>query len=459
MRATVRNLGVIKEEATIDLKPLTIFIGPNNAGKTWLAYALAGILSSYGSEKYAQAYIEKQVPSIYESLDKAIEQILTEGNATIDLQRFANDCGEKYFNDVAQFARKWMGEFLGTQLAHFEDMDISLSLAEMKEQFLDQISQYSQYSGISVGPKGSLLTIRKRPNEEKLYAYTSTELQDANGQEEQIGVKIPPEEVRGRLVNFVFTALRRSLYPGIRIFPTERTTLIATDPRLPSRIRPLRSFLNMLSSMFESGSVERAEREKAAKRDQRIRKYIKLAEVLEKQILEGDVDFSTPEPDPRREILFRTTTGAFLDLPVVSSMIKELSPLVLYLRYLAEAGELLVIDEPEMNLHPEAQAKMIEFLAMLVNAGLRVLITTHSPYIVDHLTNLMQAAEYEGDDQALLMGKFFLKNKDAFISQEHVSVYLINPGETKNILSEHGKINWGTFGDVTDQIATIHYEL
>ena len=35
MRITVHNLGVLKE-ATIDLKPLTVFIGPNNSGKTWL---------------------------------------------------------------------------------------------------------------------------------------------------------------------------------------------------------------------------------------------------------------------------------------------------------------------------------------------------------------------------------------------------------------------------------------
>src|SRR2546428_14183497 len=108
---------------------------------------------------------------------------------------------------------------------------VSAGAGSMKEQFLDQIFQYSQYSGISVGPKGSLLTIRKRPNEEKLYAYTSIELQDANGQEEQIGVKIPPAEVRGRLVNFVFTALRRSLYPCIRKFPTDRPTLDASGAR------------------------------------------------------------------------------------------------------------------------------------------------------------------------------------------------------------------------------------
>ncbi len=40
MKTTVRNLGVISE-AEIELKPLTIFVGPNNTGKTWLAYTLA----------------------------------------------------------------------------------------------------------------------------------------------------------------------------------------------------------------------------------------------------------------------------------------------------------------------------------------------------------------------------------------------------------------------------------
>ena len=72
-------------------------------------------------------------------------------------------------------------------------------------------------------------------------------------------------------------------------------------------------------------------------------------------------------------------------------MTKELVPLVLYLRYLAEPDDLIVIDEPEMNLHPAAQVEIIEFLAMLVNAGLNVLITTHSPYIIDHISNLIVA--------------------------------------------------------------------
>src|SRR5947209_16971704 len=98
MKVSIRNLGVIKEEAHFELKPLTVLIGPNNAGKTWLAYSLAGILGPFGAGEYVQAYADKKVPNTYEPLDSAIERVLAEGNATIDLRRFADDYGEIYFN-------------------------------------------------------------------------------------------------------------------------------------------------------------------------------------------------------------------------------------------------------------------------------------------------------------------------------------------------------------------------
>jgi predicted ATPase len=138
-------------------------------------------------------------------------------------------------------------------------------------------------------------------------------------------------------------------------------------------------------------------------------------------------------------------------------MVKELSPLVLYLRYLAQPGEWLIIDEPEMNLHPKAQVQLTEFLAMLVQAGLHVLITTHSPYMVDHLANLMKAAEHE--DKERIREKFYLQRTEAFIPREQVSVYLFGDGTAKNILDEEGEINWGTFSDISDQITQLYFEL
>ena len=180
-------------------------------------------------------------------------------------------------------------------------------------------------------------------------------------------------------------------------------------------------------------------------------------------------ELSLPEPEAtilgearqadfdQREILFKPNKKVALDISVSSSMVKELSTLVLYLRYVAKANQLLVIDEPEMNLHPEAQVKMIEFLAMLVNAGLNILITTHSPYMLDHLANLIKAAQNENKES--IRDKFYLKCTDAFIAKENVSVYLFNQGRVTNALDDDGVIQWNTFGDVSDRISEIYYQL
>ena len=90
---------------------------------------------------------------------------------------------------------------------------------------------------------------------------------------------------------------------------------------------------------------------------------------------------------------FEFEEGKSIEMHLTSSMVKELAGLVLYLKYLANENDLLIIDEPEMNLHPEAQVKLLEILTMAVNRGLKVLITTHSPYIVDYLCNLMEGYE------------------------------------------------------------------
>lgn len=511
MKVTVKNLGIIKDETTIDLKPLTIFIGPNNSGKTWLAYTLAGILGPYGSNRYAQAYAEDQVQNIYEPLNDSIERVLSEGDASIDLRQFADEYGERYFNEVAGFAHTWLGRFFSTQLARFEEATVSLSLDEQKEQLLQRIPLYSRVRSATFGPMKASLTIRKKRGEDTIKAYTATEIQDVESQEEQveeltptqqITEPIPQEEVRGRLVNFVATALRRSLYPEVRVFPTERTALItgrirrgiidettnkmgltkipaetlkaleealnvlAKEPSgivsgeqdaIRNAIWPVGAFIAMLGSILGIRSVDQETRERTARNNTKIRRYINLADILEKQILAGNIDFSTPEPDPRREILFQPLTNVNLEIPIASSMVKELAPLVLYLRYLAQPEELVIIDEPEMNLHPEAQAKIIELLVMLVNAGLNVLFTTHSPYITDHLTNLIKA--YELEDKEHVRAAFFLKSTDAFIAKEKVSVYGVHDGKVENVLDEDGFVDWNTFGNISDRISEIYFKL
>ncbi len=54
-------------------------------------------------------------------------------------------------------------------------------------------------------------------------------------------------------------------------------------------------------------------------------------------------------------------------------------------------GSALILDEPETNLHPKWQVEYARILCRLANAGVKVLITTHSPYMVEVLKVLTQS--------------------------------------------------------------------
>ena len=79
-----------------------------------------------------------------------------------------------------------------------------------------------------------------------------------------------------------------------------------------------------------------------------------------------------------------------LPLMNVSSMVSELAPVVLYLRHVVRPGDVLIIEEPEAHLHPAMQVKFTRQLAAAVKAGVRVIATTHSEWILEELANLVR---------------------------------------------------------------------
>lgn len=78
-----------------------------------------------------------------------------------------------------------------------------------------------------------------------------------------------------------------------------------------------------------------------------------------------------------------------LPFHLLSSSIRSLSYIYFYVKHELEPGEILIIDEPEAYLHPSNQMRMARILAMLVNAGVRVVITTHSDYMVREFNALI----------------------------------------------------------------------
>jgi len=78
-----------------------------------------------------------------------------------------------------------------------------------------------------------------------------------------------------------------------------------------------------------------------------------------------------------------------LSLVESSSAVRSLLDIGFYLRHVAQTGDIIIVDEPELNLHPENQRKVARLFAMLVNHGIKVFITTHSDFIVKELNTLI----------------------------------------------------------------------
>jgi predicted ATPase len=112
---------------------------------------------------------------------------------------------------------------------------------------------------------------------------------------------------------------------------------------------------------------------------------------------------------------------------------------------------------------------LTEFIALLVHDGLNVVFTTHSPYVVDHLQNLITAATLPSEERKKAAAEFVLKSDQAFIDAEKVAVHLFqadddadasSPVQVHDVLDRTQQlIDWSTFGRVTNQVGSLYSRL
>ena len=119
-----------------------------------------------------------------------------------------------------------------------------------------------------------------------------------------------------------------------------------------------------------------------------------LADALENEVLAGQIQASMPSPKGYPEFVYSPQgTKQAIRLTRASSMVSELAPVVLFLRSTVGRGDMFIIEEPEAHLHPAAQTRMAVTLARMVRAGVCVVVTTHSDWLLKEIGNLMREGE------------------------------------------------------------------
>lgn len=148
-----------------------------------------------------------------------------------------------------------------------------------------------------------------------------------------------------------------------------------------------------------------------------------LGSYIENQILAGQI--VTDRSNPTYPVFSYLPKGWKTELALMnaSSMVSELAPVVLFLRHVVKPGEVLIIEEPESNLHPAMQVEFMRQLAAVVNSGVRIMITTHSEWILDELANLVRLSDLPPEKRTPR-----LKNEPA-LDPRDVGVWLFERGK------------------------------
>ena len=403
----VRDFGPIAH-AEVELKPLTILIGGNNTGKSYLAlaiYSLSRAILGY-SPGYTMSERRPGWPPRYWASRREGPSL---SDAVGDLSKLKPVLDRLYsqeatFGDLPATVRRWLQNQSGNW-APFLAKEVEYELRRCFGTSLDRLGRRSHYSqsgefGISISDEshglswdmcsaGAELTTQRWEADVSRFTETLSRmsfpaldsiLRDPDFMEHILLTEYSNFVIRSYAApSYYIPATRSGILLGHKTLASlivGRASRAWIEPmeigRLPGVITDLIQALLIL----EEGEPATPE-------------ISKTVEFLESEVVTGTIEVQKRLDYP--DISYNNNAGRF-SLHEVSSMVAETASLVLFLKHLVHPGHLFIFEEPESHLDAANQRRLARAIAMLVNAGVQVLVTTHSDIFLSQINNLMQVA-------------------------------------------------------------------
>ena len=412
----VENFGPIAE-ASIDLRPLTVFVGPSNTGKTYFAtlvYALHGAFNDLSGSGFLSLFEPEKVLGLLRQLLTDLD--IPKEEAQDMLKKLQTSERPFRLSDLPkEIHRRFRAIIKGKDFWADELQD------ELKNCFdLNSISELSRLTGEQRNEMTILMKVSEGTQEcwdIKIGASEPRISLDISTNDDSVlipkGWDVSAESVvfgdgsgisftRSWIVGsrYYLPAARSGIMQSHRILTTSlvtRATRVGLErlPEIPTLSGVIAEFMQQII-LYDEDRAPKSQMKHVYNEEKMSEDQVKhLANALELEVLAGQVRVkpsASGYPDFR---YLPQGTNEEIRLSQSSSMVSELAPLVLYLRGLVQPGDTLIIEEPEAHLHPGAQADMAVILARLVRAGIRVIITTHSDWLLQEIGNLIRADELE----------------------------------------------------------------
>ena len=420
MKLSIEGFGPIKKPVVIEPKALTILCGANNTGKTYVLYVLNALMDSRFVAHFD--FAKSHAKTLFQEKHFTAKTDSLLGTGALKNAEKTIAIGLK-----AMLQRFFVAENTLTESATF---GIELDSAEISS--IPSVSLRVSWGGGAEDAGVIHLTGISEDQATVSIAGKWDSLQQVEDALHRLLMQMYLPQRKGR--DFLLPAERSGISLFFRELNSRRAALLRhvtsqtldTNELLKDIIvsrypQPIQDYIEFLNSQPE---IKRQESD-----------FADLAAWLQKEVLRakyrvgrnGDISIA-----PLR-------SGTEFGLHLGSSTVKTFFGLWSYLNHLARKGDWLMIDEPELNLHPHNQLAIAQLLAQLVNRGIHVVVSTHSDYMVRAWGNLIMLGNQDFEGRDALAHQYGLPSTQ-WLKTSQVSAYEFDAGgaQSMQVTAESG---------------------
>lgn len=442
MKLTIDNLGKI-DHSELELNDLTILVGDNNAGKTYITYSIYGLLNNW------KDFIN------YNSFGNIETKLKSEGQIILSKEEITALVTKSIVSESENFQERIKDLF--------NDKEGQFTNAKVKLEFEKPTNFKNSERKVQIGKN---IAIEGKLQDNALsISYTK---QSDSELDDRLFKRVIGEIFSSLVFDDIFpkpviiTAERLGISLFYKELDETRTSLIDSLQKLNEKetdIHPLE--LYMSRTAYYATPIR--DHISFTRNIEKIKKQISGIDVSDSMEIIRDILGAEFKKDNKQDIRFYTKNkkNNKFDIPLylASSSARCIVDIYFYLNHTAKEGDILIIDEPESHLTLKNQRLMAKLLVSLINLKIKVFITTHSDFLIKELNNLILLSNsFEGKESWLNKNKKFYSEKDK-IECSQVSVYQAKEGKLENLAVTNKGIEIPFFDEEINHLFSIASDL
>jgi len=422
MKLRVKNLAKI-EEAEVDIKNLTLFVGQNSTNKSYMAHVIYKLLT----------LLNYDLKELREERKNIARDLLGKSKFILD-----HIISKKMIREEDNF---YTQVIFSLDKAKKEFKELTREISCLTNKAIIKLINKSFNNETKI--LGNLIFEKNLIN--NLFYDNQREIRILYGETDKLDDSTIVYIFLNDIFESIFLCYKNELsgcYNNIQYFPASKTGFVL-------------AFDEIVSGLLDKYKGQPSSARLTEPTIDFIRKYLgirtntksnpenknyqsNLTNFLQENIIKGTIEEEKLENNYKNFYL-KTQNNTKLDLHLASSATLEILPFVVFLKDNSDIkNTFFVIEEPESHLHPKAQIQMAKFIVLLANTGAKVLLTTHSDYILNEINNCIKLNSLEKENKFKIL-------------KEDVSAYLFKNEEAKTTATKLKIDKFGISNDNFDE--------